>query len=1299
MVFFHFSATWLTFLKTDDTVSEAFGRDLSDSVQAYKHSRVPTEPDTRRFSEFILKDHSAAMRLQYEDAFAKVSKALLSEHDSDNILASTGVWAEVTPRSLLTLLARPVYDKVPADWQEALVEFASRLALFQRAERLVKASKSELMQELQYAGQKGWSANDHPEWLLLEIENNITIRPEQAEMASEMILPRSGSNSVFQLAMGGGKTKVIIPMVLAVIADGKTLARLLTLKPLLRQTLGVTKQRLGGLIDRPVYHLPFSRSSQLTLETAKLFKFFYAEVSKLGGVVIQLPEEVLSFKLAVQEHMKSSPALGLRLWKVLKHLNTASRDIIDEADEVLDLKSQLVYTMNEQQQMQGHPKRWLIILEIIGRIGVHASHLGRRSQQHLQVTKRGPGQFPSIRCLRDNASQDLIMSVVDDITSGYLTSARLDHLPPNLCSAVMAFISNRDCDKVTSKKAEMGLRHDLHTWSSVLLLRGLIGCGILRFALEQKRFFVDFGLSLERTLLAVPFLAKGCPNPSSEFAQPEVTIILTVLAYYYNGLADHQLRQVFSILFEEIDAASQYSSWFPADSDIPEHLQVLENIDLDDEPSCNSLFPRLRHCQGILDFYLKKICFPKHALEFTKRLCASAWDLPSTNAQQLTVGFSGTDDNRTLLPLSTKQCDLPAQKKTNAMIMDYVLRKENQSCVLAADERGCALTTQALIKQIINCDPEPSVIIDVGSQILDLTNRQVASQWLELRSNSPAAIYYDESDEPQVLARDGAVCRLAVSPLRVRLENMLVFLDQAHCRGTDLPISPGARAAVILGPRISKDQLMQACMRMRRLATTHSLVFVAPPDVHRSILNSSHTSNDVVSSADVLIWSINQTLVQLKKSAIHWVAQGAEHAQREHNLKHYLVNGNLDKDMEPNDPMIKEFMGSMLQPESRSLAELYGYREPDESPVSLKLSKIHGLPTANELLSRWRQLDSSQHEELGLSEEAEREVSVEVQQQKIVEHPGSVVAKEPVLRSEVKDFVESGKVNTSKFRAGKNLSLLDIYPAYAMIERTSAVQHKDTLLWKPKDLYVTRDFVESVDLPTSANIDHFLRPVQWILTSAISSDILIISPFEADELHDAIRLSNTTRLHVYAPRMNKASANLSGLDFLVVSGEEDGTQSPPSPQAIRDINLFAGSTYLNSYEEYEELGGYLGIVKDMKDHHDSPGLTLGSDGFVDAAGRKVLAWPIECPFTQTPIPFFQAFYSLRMKGQDFSDTHFGFICASKPLTEEDFGEARKVKREIKREDREEESLFVRDDSAMQDEESSGIAESGMMDID
>lgn len=201
--------------------------------------------------------------------------------------------------------------------------------------------------------------------------------------------------------------------------------------------------------------------------------------------------------------------------------------------------------------------------------------------------------------------------------------------------------------------------------------------------------------------------------------------------------------------------------------------------------------------------------------------------------------------------------------------MDLVLRRENQSCVLAAAEDGSALTTRALLEKIVESECGLSVIIDVGAQILDLSNRDVASQWLDMKMNASHALCYDETDNAQILDRQGVSSPLAVSPLRDRLDKILIFLDQARCRGTNLLIPPGAKAAVILGSRLNRDRLLQSCMRMRKLGTSHSLVFVAPPHVHRNILDSPNTSYHVVTSADVLTWSINQTLAQLKKNTTH----------------------------------------------------------------------------------------------------------------------------------------------------------------------------------------------------------------------------------------------------------------------------------------------------------------------------------------------------------------------------------------------------------------------------------------------
>lgn len=53
----------------------------------------------------------------------------------------------------------------------------------QRAQRLVACGKksSEILNELANCGHTNWDPMEFSEWLLLEIESNILIRPEQGK--------------------------------------------------------------------------------------------------------------------------------------------------------------------------------------------------------------------------------------------------------------------------------------------------------------------------------------------------------------------------------------------------------------------------------------------------------------------------------------------------------------------------------------------------------------------------------------------------------------------------------------------------------------------------------------------------------------------------------------------------------------------------------------------------------------------------------------------------------------------------------------------------------------------------------------------------------------------------------------------------------------------------------------------------------------------------------------------------------------------------------------------------------------
>ena len=174
-----------------------------------------------------------------------------------------------------------------------------------------------------------------------------------------------------------------------------------------------------------------------------------------------------------------------------------------------------------------------------------------------------------------------------------------------------------------------------------------------------------------------------------------------------------------------------------------------------------------------------------------------------------TQGFSGTNDGRYLLPLHITQRDPDYQRGTNAKVLSYLLQPENGHYMCMSRNNGERRTTQEFLEILASQKPEIRVLLDVGAQMLQLQNRQLAKAWLDVSSDAAAAIYFNEDDELTVLTRDGHTQLLLSSPFAQQLDQCVVYLDDAHTRGTDIKFPSGFRAAVTLGPKVTKDRLAQ----------------------------------------------------------------------------------------------------------------------------------------------------------------------------------------------------------------------------------------------------------------------------------------------------------------------------------------------------------------------------------------------------------------------------------------------------------------------------------------------------------
>ena len=131
-------------------------------------------------------------------------------------------------------------------------------------------------------------------------------------------------------------------------------------------------------------------------------------------------------------------------------------------------------------------------------------------------------------------------------------------------------------------------------------------------------------------------------------------------------------------------------------------------------------------------------------------------------------------------------------------------------------------TAGGLIQRVVD-EKNVMVLLDVGAQVLELQNSEVAREWLQLekRAHVEAAIYCDVKDEFCVVTRDGHHALLATSVYRSQLHKCLVYLDEVHTRGTDFKFPAGTRAIVTLGPNTVKDKLVQGTNLIISLAFCH----------------------------------------------------------------------------------------------------------------------------------------------------------------------------------------------------------------------------------------------------------------------------------------------------------------------------------------------------------------------------------------------------------------------------------------------------------------------------------------------
>lgn len=252
-------------------------------------------------------------------------------------------------------------------------------------------------------------------------------------------------------------------------------------------------------------------------------------------------------------------------------------------------------------------------------------------------------------------------------------------------------------------------------------------------------------------------------------------------------------------------------------------------------------------------------------------------------------------------------------------------------------------------------------------------------------------------------------------------------------------------------------------MRLRQLATTQSVVFFAPPEVHQSLLDLRKKINgDPIDSHDVICWLLEQTCSGIEQLQPLYYSQGAEFCRR--------TQAASDNTGFLCDSSQREaYLSALRQTEHQTLKQFYEPRLKSKPAIAHGILSPQIAGFLKELNTRRRGFQDTGNAVHGsaLQEvEQEREVAFEVEAIREVQKPVHYSPLSfPGLHRDIVRFVKTGRLAADSEGCE---------PASVAMGKTAlGLKYGISSEATTPKLYVSAEFTRTVSLPRGRPNDNF----------------------------------------------------------------------------------------------------------------------------------------------------------------------------------------------------------------------------------
>ncbi|KAF4128787.1 putative polycystin-1, partial [Phytophthora infestans] len=559
------------------------------------------------------------------------------------------------------------------------------------------------------------------------------------------------------------------------------------------------------------------------------------------------------------------------------------------------------------------------------------------------------------------------------------------------------------------------------------------------------------------------------------------------------GLTNEELRSTFQTLLR-LDISEQqqlYDQWFKRvksglSGEHRKALRDVRHISLADARQFEALCQVYRFSMGAINFYLNTCVFPKDTQQYPQRLSRTAWNLA---AGANNIGFSGTNDNHRLLPLSVTQREPeePSLLGTNGKMIDKILQVTHSYEVIHPSPDRSSIPWQSVL--LFAMDKKAQALIDTGALLAGVANHDAAKFLLEQSEFEFAGVtYYDSRDENNcwMIAEKARRIEVPLKKSSMLEKETFVIFDEARSRGSDMKLLPDAAAVLTLGPKLTKDKLMQGAGRMRQLGCSQSLWIASFDEVAQSILQiGGQRELSSVSAIDVLNWVMDNTKTEAVRGLLEWAGNGIHFRTTQLNRDKELVDEHWELETLYREKLHVDKLAQVI----RSKA-LLAFKDSADELVNEICGRglVFGLDDEVCITSH--------------TDECERELQIEEEVQQ--ERELQVIKCSP---SREKRWAYD-KILRAK-SVGDLSGAVQVLEISKFIRRSISPREMGDLDWTSTHIYGTINFCTTIQTRSDARcLNEFLRVIDVVLVFT-NGDVLLVSECEADHILEL--LWTTTR--------------------------------------------------------------------------------------------------------------------------------------------------------------------------------------------